>query len=224
MAVLGAGIEMRRSPESPLHGHISPVAAFVRTTVTTLSLSSSWRAVVGEGTPALTHPSPLPLRERIPPTLNFVLLTPELRKKTAFRDLDHDHDLDLDRFPSFSVPAFMGRERVRPRGEDWGRVRWSWGLVANNPPAVKSRQPSKQRKTFLARSLLRWSRKAARARAAITARASFGRRFRHLCLRLGGFVLDGLEDAVGQKSRAAEHRQGQGVCLGQDAGGAHDGR
>ena len=53
----------------------------------------------------------LPLGERIPPTSNFVLLTPEPRKEIAFRDLDHA--LDLDRFPDFSRLGFMGRAWVR---------------------------------------------------------------------------------------------------------------
>ena len=45
-----------------------------------------------------------PERERIPPTSNFVLITPEPRQETAFRDLD----LNLDRFPDFSHPWLHG--------------------------------------------------------------------------------------------------------------------
>ena len=45
--------------------------------------------------------------ERIPSTFNFVLLTPEPRRETAFLDLDLDLNHDLDRFPNFSPPGFM---------------------------------------------------------------------------------------------------------------------
>ena len=50
----------------------------------------------------------LPLRERILPTLNFGLLTPESHKETAFRGLD----LNLDRFPDCSRPGFRPANRA----------------------------------------------------------------------------------------------------------------
>ena len=75
---------------------------------------------VGRASPGLPHhhhaakDSPSPAGERIRLNSSLVRLTPESRKETAF--LDHDLALDHDRFPNFSVPAFMeGGNRREPR-------------------------------------------------------------------------------------------------------------
>ena len=65
------------------------------------------------------YPGPLPRGENSPKP-NFVLLAPESRKETAFRDLDLA--LDHDRFPCFSHFAFMGRVLGHEGGVRAGRV------------------------------------------------------------------------------------------------------